>query len=127
MTSIQMATAAIGTEMYRDTPNSSKAVPMPANSVTTRPTLATAKAQHGEGRQAQRELLADEGGQALAGVGGQSGHHLLDADVADGDQHHEEQRAVAELGAGRRVGGHPAGVVAGVGGDEARDRRRPGR
>ncbi len=74
-----MATAAIGTERYRDTPNSSKAVAMPANSVTTRPTLATAKASDGEGRQTQRELLADERSQTLAGVRGQSGHHLLDA------------------------------------------------
>ncbi len=45
MTNIQMATAAMGTEMYRDTPKSSKAVPMPANSVTTSPTLAMAKAR----------------------------------------------------------------------------------
>ena len=70
---------------------------MPANSDTTRPTLATAKADDGEGRQAQGELLADQRGQALAGVGAQAGRHLLHAPRADGDQHHEEQGAVAEL------------------------------
>ena len=57
---------------------------MPANSVTTSPTLATAKRDHGERGQAQRELLADEGRQPLAGVGRQPGHHLLDHDVGDG-------------------------------------------
>ena len=82
------------------------------------PDVGHGEGQHGEGRQAQGELLTDQGGQPLAGVGGQAGDHLLDADVAHGDQHHEEQRPVAELGPGRRVGGHAPGVVAGVGGDE---------
>ena len=39
-----MATAAIGTHRYRETPKRLKAVAMPANSVTTRPMLAMAKA-----------------------------------------------------------------------------------
>ena len=75
--------------------------------------------QDGEGREAQRELFADQRSQPFAGVGSQAGHHLLDADVAHGDQHHEEQGAVAELGPGRCIGGHATGVVAGIGGDEA--------
>ena len=40
-TSAQMATAAIGMITYRLTPSSSKAAPMPANSDTTRPVLAS--------------------------------------------------------------------------------------
>ena len=36
-----MATAAMGMMMYRLTPSSSKAAPMPANSDTTRPVLAS--------------------------------------------------------------------------------------
>ncbi len=67
----------------------------------------------GEGGQAEVELLADEGGQALAGVDGQAGHHLLDDHVRDRDQHHEEERAVDELRARRGVGHDAAGVVAG--------------
>ena len=56
---------------------------MPANSVTTSPTLAMAKATTAKAVEPQRELLADERGQALAGVDGQPGHHLLDDDVGD--------------------------------------------
>ena len=72
----------------------------------------------GEGGEAEVELLPDERGQALAGVDGQAGHHLLDDDVGDRDQHHEEEGAVDELRPGRRVGDDAAGVVAGGGGDQ---------
>ncbi len=84
--------------------------------------LAMAKAVTAKARHPQGELLADEGGQPLSGVDGQAGHHLLDDDVGDGDQHHEEQGAVDELRAGRGVGHDAAGVVAGGG----RDQSRPG-
>ena len=76
--------------------------------------------EDGEGGQAQGELLADQGRQPLAGMCRQAGGHLLDAHVADGDDHHEEQHRVPELGPGRGVGGHAARVVAGVCRDETR-------
>ena len=72
----------------------------------------------GEGGEPEGELLADEGGQALAGVDGQAGHHLLHDDVGDRDEHHQEERPVDELRPGRRVGDDAAGVVAGGGGDQ---------
>ena len=58
------------------------------------------QADEGEGGPAQGELLADQGGQAFAGVRAEPGAHLLDHDQGDGDQEHEEQRPVDELGAG---------------------------
>ena len=73
-----------------------------------------------ERRHPQRELFADEGGQSLPGMHGQPRHHLLHHDVGDGDQHHQEERAVDELRAGRGVRDDTAGVVAGGGRDESR-------
>ena len=96
---------------------------MPPNSVTMRPTLAMAKAVMAKAVSAEVELLPDERGQALAGVHGQAGHHLLDDDVGHGDQHHQEERAVDELRAGRGVGDDATGIVAGGG----RDQPWPGR
>ena len=67
--------------------------------------------EDGEGSEPERELLADERGQSLAGVDGEPGHHLLDHDIEDRDDDHEEQRPVAELRPGRRVGHDAPGVV----------------
>ena len=72
----------------------------------------------GEGGETEVELLPDEGGQALAGVGRQPGHHLLDDDVGHRDQHHQEEGAVDELRPGGRIGDDAAGVVAGGGRDQ---------
>ena len=46
--------------------------------------------------------------------------HLLDHHQPDGHQQHHEQGPVLELRSGRCVRDDPAGVVAGVGGDDAR-------
>ena len=77
--------------------------------------------QHAEQRhpgQPQAELLPDQRGQALAGVGAQPDRHLLHQHQRDRDQHHEEQGPVDELGTRRGVGGDTGRVVAGVGRDQ---------
>ena len=83
-----------------------------------------AEVGHGEAddreeREPQGELLADEGGEPLAGEDGEAGDHLLDDHVGDRHEDDEEQGAVAELRPRRGVGGHAAGVVPGARGDDA--------
>ena len=48
----------------------------------------------------EAELFADQGAQAFAGMGAETDRHFLDHHQGDRDQHHEEQGAVDELGAG---------------------------
>ena len=55
------------------------------------------QAHDGEGGGPQRELLADERHQALAGVGAEAGRHLLHDDQRHRDQQHQEEGGVAEL------------------------------
>ena len=105
-------------DVTADTPNSSNAAPMPANSETTRPRLATIRAHDRERSDPQRELLADQRHETFARVGAESRAHLLDDDEGDAREHHHPQRPVAELRAGRRVRGDATGVVAGRRGDQ---------
>ncbi len=75
--------------------------------------------RHGrERRPAHPVLLADQLRQPLSRDCAHPCRHLLHDDEGDGDQHHHPEQVVAVLCADRRVGGDPAGVVAGVGGDQ---------
>ena len=72
-----------------------------------------------EGGDLEAEVLADEAGEPASGDDADAGVHLLD-DGEDGrDQHQQPDHAVAVARADHRPGGDAAGVVAGVGGDEA--------
>ncbi len=95
---------------------------MPTNSRDADAEIRDEHARGREDRPADAVLLADQLGQPLAGDGTHTRRHLLDDDQADGDHHHHPQQVVAVLRADRRVGGDAAGVVAGVGGDQARAR-----
>ncbi len=77
------------------------------------------QARHCERGGAPGALLTDQRDEPLAGVRPEARRHLLHHDERDGHQDHEEQGAVRELRAGRRIRGDAAGVVAGVGRDEA--------
>ena len=70
-------------------------------------------------RRANWELLADECTEPFSGVRAEAGAHLLDDDEGNGDEHHDEERAVGELCAGAGVGEDAARVVSGVGRDQA--------
>ncbi len=92
-----MANAATGIEMKRETPSSSIAAPMPANSDTTNPTLATTRKKTRERGQSEAELFADQRGQAFAGERAEPGAHLLHHDQTHRHEEHHEQRPVLEL------------------------------
>ena len=116
----QMPTAAIGTLICAGMPARPSAAPTPTKSEMQMPRLATSTARRREHRPADPVLLADQLGEALAGDDAHArGQHLHDRQ-RDRDQHHRPQQVVAVLGADRGVGRDAAGVVAGVGGDQAR-------
>ena len=83
------------------------------------PDVGEQERQQRERRDPQRELLTDQCPEPFAGVSAQPGAHLLHHDQRHGDQHHQEQGLVAELGPRRGVGGDSAGVVAGIRRDQA--------
>src|SRR5205085_4712790 len=70
------------------------------------------------------ELLADEGGEALAGGHAHAHAHLLHHAERHGNDDHHPEQAVPVGGADRGVSGDAAGVVASVGRDEAGPERR---
>ena len=71
------ASAASGTAMYLGMPKSSEAAAMPANSEMVMQGVGDQEGQHGEGRAAHAEALADQVGEALAGGGAHARAHLL--------------------------------------------------
>ena len=86
--------------------------------------------EHAAGREerpAHAVLLTYEIGEPLARDEAHPRRHLLHDDERDGDHHHHPQQVVAVARADRGVRRDPAGVVAGVGRDQARAEHREDR
>src|ERR1039458_10384453 len=75
---------------------------------------------HQQEGDAQAELFADEGGEALAGDGAHAGTHFLDDDERHRDGQPGPQRQIPIAGPGRLISVDAAGIVIDNGGDEAR-------
>ena len=93
---------------------------MPPNSLTVSPAFATKSSIIAPTEARTGNCSRIKRAETATGVGAEPSAHLLDDDERDRDEHHEEERAVGELGAGARVREDAAGVVAGVGRDQAR-------
>ena len=93
---------------------------MPANSETTRPTLATTRQTRAKVAARRVNSSRIRAASPLPVKAPSRAAISCTHDEGHGDQHHEEQGPVAEQGARRGVGDDAAGVVAGVGRDDAR-------
>ena len=90
---------------------------MPTNSAMMMPVFAIRRASITKAVQRTPKLLADKIGESLAGDDAHPDAHFLYDDKTDRHRNEGPEKRVAVVGAGGRIGGDSAGVVAGIGGD----------